>query len=113
MRLAAVLPAALALAAAPPPSAAFARPRPPALGLGQARRSLPSATALRGGGSSVDTGGATAVVVPTAPIEGMRPGTSGLRKKVEVWMGEGYKENFVQSLVDAAREANGGKGLEA
>ncbi|KAL9186207.1 hypothetical protein ACHAXT_005445 [Thalassiosira profunda] len=112
MRLAAVLPAALAFAAAPPPAAAFARPLTPALGLGQARRGLPSATALRGG-SSVDTGGATAVVVPTAPIEGMRPGTSGLRKKVEVWMGEGYKENFVQSLVDAAREANGGKGLEA
>ena len=51
--------------------------------------------------------------VPTAPIRGMKPGTSGLRKKVEVWQGkEGdkyYVENFIQSLLDTATEKNGGK----
>jgi phosphoglucomutase len=51
--------------------------------------------------------------VPTAPIQGMKPGTSGLRKKVEVWQGkEGdkyYVENFIQSLIDTATEKNGGK----
>mgnify|MGYP005848241539 CR=1 FL=1 len=51
--------------------------------------------------------------VPTTPIQGMKPGTSGLRKKVEVWQGkEGdkyYVENFIQSLIDTATEKNGGK----
>lgn len=50
--------------------------------------------------------------VATAPIQGMKPGTSGLRKKVEVWQGkEGdkyYVENFIQSLLDTATEKNGG-----
>lgn len=52
------------------------------------------------------------ITVTTAPIEGMRPGTSGLRKKVEVWMGEHYVENFIQSLIDTAAAANGGKMLD-
>jgi phosphoglucomutase len=52
------------------------------------------------------------VTVPTIPIEGMRPGTSGLRKKVEVWMGPHYVENFIQSLIDTAVDANGGKMLD-
>ena len=50
--------------------------------------------------------------IETAPIQGMKPGTSGLRKKVEVWQGkEGdkyYVENFIQSLLDTATEKNGG-----
>lgn len=56
---------------------------------------------------------ATIAEVPTAPIQGMKPGTSGLRKKVEIWQGkEGdkyYVENFIQSLLDTATEKNGGK----
>lgn len=52
------------------------------------------------------------VTIPTAPIEGMQPGTSGLRKKVEVWQGEHYVENFIQSLIDTAVDSNGGKMLD-
>ena len=40
-------------------------------------------------------------IVPTTPIEGQRPGTSGLRQKTTVFMQPGYLENFVQSVFDA------------
>ena len=61
---------------------------------------------------------ATLVEVPTSPIAGMKPGTSGLRKKVEVWQGKDddankyYVENFIQSLLDTAQANNGGKMLK-
>ncbi|MEO1090369.1 MAG: alpha-D-glucose phosphate-specific phosphoglucomutase [Pseudomonadota bacterium] len=39
--------------------------------------------------------------IATAPIEGQKPGTSGLRKKVGVFQSAHYVQNFVQSVFDA------------
>lgn len=56
-------------------------------------------------------GSSASVSIETSPIEGMRAGTSGLRKKVEVWQEKGYVENFIQSLLNAAKEGNNGEML--
>ncbi|CAK9161017.1 unnamed protein product [Ilex paraguariensis] len=39
--------------------------------------------------------------VPTKPIEGQKTGTSGLRKKVKVFMQENYVANWIQALFDS------------
>ena len=50
----------------------------------------------------------TVRIIPTSPLAGQQPGTSGLRKKTREFMQPGYLENFVQSLFDVVGEVGGG-----
>jgi phosphoglucomutase len=47
------------------------------------------------------------LTIPTQPIEGQKPGTSGLRKKTSTFMSRHYLENFVQAIFDAIGGAAG------
>ncbi|MGO9806057.1 MAG: alpha-D-glucose phosphate-specific phosphoglucomutase [Rhodomicrobium sp.] len=49
--------------------------------------------------------------IATAPIAGMKPGTSGLRKRVTEFAEGHYLANFVQSVFNAVRPAEGFGGL--
>ena len=49
--------------------------------------------------------------IATTPIAGMKPGTSGLRKKVTEFATGHYLSNFVQSVFDAVRPEAGFGGL--
>ena len=40
------------------------------------------------------------MTIATQPIEGQKPGTSGLRKKTKVFMGPHFLENYVQAIFD-------------
>ncbi len=42
----------------------------------------------------------TIQTIPTRPIEGQKPGTSGLRKKTAVFSAPGYLENYVQATFE-------------
>ncbi|MDZ7590170.1 MAG: alpha-D-glucose phosphate-specific phosphoglucomutase [Rubrivivax sp.] len=47
------------------------------------------------------------MIVTTTPFSGQRPGTSGLRKSVQVFRQPGYLQNFVQSLFDVLEHHEG------
>lgn len=49
----------------------------------------------------------TVRTVPTQPIPGQKPGTSGLRAGTRTFMQPGFLENFVQSILDATGGAEG------
>lgn len=58
------------------------------------RRGLSALLSMRAGAGSPTA--CEVVTLPTKPFEGMKPGTSGLRKKVKVVREGLYLHNFVQ-----------------
>mmetsp|Transcript_5243 Transcript_5243/g.5595 ORF Transcript_5243/g.5595 Transcript_5243/m.5595 type:complete len:1057 (+) Transcript_5243:74-3244(+) len=55
--------------------------------------------------NAIGAGPLKPTVVNTEPIEGQKPGTSGLRKKTKEFMGPNYLENFVQAAYDSIKES--------
>lgn len=51
--------------------------------------------------SVAETEGIKIVSIPTKPIEGQKTGTSGLRKKVKVFIEENYLANWIQALFNS------------
>lgn len=54
---------------------------------------------------AVGAGALKSTVVPTEPIAGQKPGTSGLRKKTKEFMSPNYLQNFVQAAYDSIKES--------
>ncbi|GAB4858680.1 hypothetical protein Ancab_010152 [Ancistrocladus abbreviatus] len=63
----------------------------------------PSLFTIKASSSSIitDSQGFTIKSVPTEPIDGQKTGTSGLRKKVKVFMQDNYLANWIQALFNS------------
>lgn len=61
--------------------------------------------------SLTDSQGFTISSVPTKPYDGQKTGTSGLRKKVKVFMQENYLANWIQALFNSLPPEDYVKGL--
>ena len=68
------------------------------------RASARVARGVSSGRSALMVNAFNVATVPTKPIEGQKTGTSGLRKKTNVFMGENYLANWVQCLFNALGE---------
>nr|KJB52889.1 hypothetical protein B456_008G282000 [Gossypium raimondii] len=76
-------------------SISFSVPRSPSFTIkASSSSSSPSTTIAEPEGIKITS-------VPTKPIEGQKTGTSGLRKKVKVFMEENYLSNWIQSLFNS------------
>ncbi|GMH29543.1 hypothetical protein Nepgr_031386 [Nepenthes gracilis] len=77
-------------------------------------RSSPSIFTVKASSSSstlTEPQGFTIKSVPTEPIEGQKTGTSGLRKKVKVFMQENYLANWIQALFSSLPPEDYNNGL--
>jgi phosphoglucomutase len=75
--------------------------------VGPIKRSPNMTVVLKRKGAIKPMSGSLAVTTEaTSPIEGQKPGTSGLRKKTKVFMQKNYLNNFVQAVFDALKADN-------
>lgn len=60
-----------------------------------------SSTSSSSSSAIADSEGFQVTAVPTKPVEGQKTGTSGLRKKVKVFMQSNYLSNWIQALFNS------------
>jgi phosphoglucomutase len=68
--------------------------------MAQRYAALPASIAIEASAMTIST-------IATTPFDGQRPGTSGLRKKVQVFEQPHYLENFVQAVLDSVQGFDG------
>ncbi|KAI8029576.1 hypothetical protein LOK49_LG01G01401 [Camellia lanceoleosa] len=87
-----------------PPNLSFSHNPSPLTVKASSASPSPSATVTDSQGIKIKS-------VPTKPIEGQKTGTSGLRKKVKVFMEENYLANWIQALFNSLPPEDYNNGL--